>query len=320
MDKKYLVLGATGGIGYAFTGELIARGIKTTVFVRNVEKAESLFGSNPLIEIIAGDATNLKELKNASYNKDFIFCGINTPYQMWETQMENIISNVIASAKQNRATILFPENHYAFGNIGSPITENMVPKPSTKKGKIRLNLVNRLQTAASKKECKVVIIRLPDFFGPNVTNGLIKPIFNEAIKNKPIKWMINADVPHQFAYTPDVAKYFYLLSQENTLQEFFLINYGGITVDSMKYFSKKISEIQGNPEQVKVAPKLMLNILGLFVPELKELKENFYQFENSIILDDSKLRRMYPKVRNTSLENALENSLKWNKNNSHSYA
>lgn len=320
MDKSYLVLGATGGIGYAFTNELIAQGIKTSVFVRNVEKAKSLFGNNSLIDIIVGDVTNREELKKASYNKDFIFCGINTPYQMWETKMENIISNVIASAKQNRATILFPENHYAFGNIGSPITENTVPKPSTKKGEIRLNLVKRLQEAANKKECKVVIIRLPDFFGPNVTNGLIKPIFHEALNNKPIKWMINADIPHQFAYTPDVAKYFYLLSQEDKLQEFFLINYGGITVDSLKTFSKKISKIQGNPEQVKIAPKLMLNILGLFIPELKELKENFYLFENSIILDDSKLKRMYPKVSSTSLENALENSLKWNKNNSHSYS
>ncbi|MFC0877136.1 SDR family NAD(P)-dependent oxidoreductase [Saccharicrinis sp. FJH2] len=319
MDKSYLVLGATGGIGYAFTNELIANGIRTSVFVRNEEKAKALFGNNPLIEIIVGDVTNREELKKAASNKNFIFCGINTPYQMWETQMERIISNVIASAGQNRSTILFPENNYAFGNIGTPITENMVPQPGTKKGKIRLNLVNRLQAAADKKECKVVIIRLPDFFGPNVTNGLIKPIFNEAVNNKPVKWMINADIPHQFAYTPDVARYFYLLSQEDTLQEFFLINYGGITVDSMKTFSKKISEIQGNPDHVKTAPKLMLNILGLFIPELKELKENFYQFENSIILDDSKLKKMYPKVRNTSLEDALENSLQWSKNNSHSY-
>lgn len=314
MNTSYLVLGATGGIGYSFTNELIARGIKTSIFVRDANKAKSLFGNNSLIEIIVGDVTNRKELKKASYNKDFIFCGINTPYQMWETHMENIISNVIASAKQNKATILFPDNHYAFGNIEVPITENTVPKPSTKKGEIRLNLINRFREAVNKKECRVVILRLPDFFGPNVTNGLMKPIFDEAVNNKPIKWMINAGVPHQFAYTPDVAKYFYLLSQEDKLQEFFLINYGGITVDSMKTFSMKISEIQGNPEQVKIVPKLMLNILSLFISELKELKENFYQFENSIILDDSKLKRMYPKVSNTSLENALKNTLKWNKN------
>lgn len=276
MDKKYLVLGATGSIGYAFTKELISQGIRPTIFVKNKEKAKALFGNDSLMEIIVGDAINLNELKAAACEKDYIFCGINTPYQKWETEMENMISNVIESAKQNRATILFPENHYAFGNIVSHITEDTIPKPSTKKGKIRLNIVNRLKAAADYKECKVIIIRLPDFFGPNVTNGLMKPVFGEAINNKPIKWMISGDVSHQFAYTPDIAKYFYLLSLEENLQDFFLINYGGTTVNSIKTLSKKISEIQHNPDQVKVAPKLVLNILGLFIPELKELKENFY--------------------------------------------
>ena len=175
-------------------------------------------------------------------------------------------------------------------------------------------LVNSLKEATERNDCKVILVRCPDFFGPNVTNALIKPVFEEAIHSKSIKWLINADVPHQFAYTPDIAKYFYLRSLEDNLPDFFLINYGGITVNSMKILSKKISEIQNNPDQVKVAPKLVLNILGLFIPELKELKENFYQFENSIILDDSKLKNMYPKVSSPNLEIALKNTLKWYEN------
>lgn len=315
MTTKYLVLGATGSIGYAFTKELISKGIKVTIFVRRKEKAQELFGNNSLLEVVVGDVTNLKELKKASSNKEFIFCGINVPYQMWETQMENIISNVILSAKQNRATILFPENNYAFGNITTPITEKTIPHPTTKKGEIRLNLVRQLKKASENGECKVIITRLPDFFGPNVTNGLIKPIFKEAINNKPIKWMINADIPHQFAFTPDIAKYFYLLTLENNLPNFFLINYSGITISSIKYLSEKINGIQGNPKKVKVAPKFTLNIIALFSPEVKELKENFYQFENSIILDDDKLKNMYPKVTETRLEIALKTTLDWYENN-----
>ena len=315
MDTKHLVLGATGGIGYSYTVELLSNNIKTTILVRNKEKAIKLFNNNPLLEIIVGDVNNLNQLKEISANKEFIFLGINVPYQLWEEQMENIISNVILSAKQNTATILFPENNYAFGNIDESITESTVPLPSTKKGKLRLRLVNMLKKAAESNDCKVIIIRLPDFFGPNVTNALIKPIFENAVNNKPIKWLINADIPHQFAYTPDIAKYFHILSQEENIKDFFLINYAGITVKSLKILSEKVSDIASNPAKIKVAPKFILNILALFVSEVKELKENFYQFENSIILNDMKIKNMYPNFKNTNLEIALKTTLHWYENN-----
>ena len=47
MIKKYLVLGATGSVGYAFTSELLKQGIETDILVRNREKAEMLFHNNP---------------------------------------------------------------------------------------------------------------------------------------------------------------------------------------------------------------------------------------------------------------------------------
>ena len=315
MNTKHLVLGATGGIGFSYTVELLSNNIKTTILVRDKEKAIKLFNNNPLLEVIVGDVNNLTQLKEISANKEFIFLGINVPYQLWEEQMENIISNVIIAAKQNKATILFPENNYAFGNIDKPITESTVPLPGTKKGKLRLRLVNSLKRATERNDCKVIIVRLPDFFGPNVTNALIKPIFEEAIHNKSIKWLINADVPHQFAFTPDISKYFYSLTLENDLPDFFLINYSGTTVSSIKDLSEKISGIQGNPKKVKIAPKFILNIIALFVSEVKELKENFYQFENSIILIDDKLKNRYPKVNETKLDTALKITLGWYETN-----
>lgn len=315
MNPKHLVLGATGGIGFSYTTELLSHIIKTTIFVRNKEKAIKLFNNHPLLEVIVGDVNNLTQLKEISADKEFIFLGINVPYQLWETQMEPMISNVIFAAKQNKATILFPENNYVFGNIDEPITERTVPKPSTKKGKLRLRLVNSLKKATERNDCKVIIMRLPDFFGPNVTNALIKPIFEEAIHNKPIKWLINATIPHQFAFTPDISKYFYLLTLEADLPNFYLINYSGITVSSINHLSEKISAIQGNPKKVKVAPKCLLNIIALFVPEVKELKENFYQFENSIILVDDQLKNRYPEINETTLDTVLKITLDWYKKN-----
>jgi len=316
METKYLVLGATGSIGFAFTNELLSHRKKATLLVRNKKKAKTLFSNNPLLEIIEGDVNDLSTLKNVAKDKDVIFHGINYPYNLWGKFMKPITANVIEAAKQNKATILFPGNIYPFGNVSEKITEDSVPKPSTKKGAIRLELKKMLGEAAQKGNCKVIVLRLPDFFGPNVTNGLIKPIFGNAAKKKPIEWLINADVPHQFVYTNDAAKLFFILSKENDLPNYFLINYGGEVVPSIKHWSKTISKISGGPDKVKVNSKTMLNILSWFVPVVKELKENFYQFENAVILDDTKIKNAFPNFQPTKMEDAIAETIDWFRNNS----
>jgi hypothetical protein len=150
-----------------------------------------------------------------SSDKDVIFHGINYPYQHWDTYMKPVTSLVIKAAGQNRATILFPGNIYAFGNIDKPIREETLPNPSTKKGILRDELETMLKEAADSGTCRIINLRMPDFWGPNVTNGLIKPLFGNAAAGKPMQWMIRADIPHQFVYTPDAAKLFFMLSNES---------------------------------------------------------------------------------------------------------
>ena len=316
MEKKYLVLGATGSIGFAFTNELLAHGIKTTILVRNKQKAEALFKNNKLLEIIEGDVTDSEKLKEFATDKDVIFHGINYPYNLWDKFMKLVTRNVIEASKQNKATILFPGNIYSFGNVSEKITEESIPKPTTKKGEIRLELKKMLEEATKQGSCKVIVLRLPDFFGPNVTNGLIKPIFGNAAKKKPIEWLINADISHQFVYTNDAASVFYKLSKEDNLPGYYLINLEGEIVPDIKEWNKTISEVAGSPNKVKVISKTMLGILSWFVPVVKELKENYYQFENTILLDGTKLKALYPDFQPTLMEDAIGETIAWFKSNS----
>ncbi len=311
MERKYLVLGATGSIGFAFTKQLLEQGIRATILVRNRQKAERLFNNDPLLEIIVGDVTDPTKLNEVSSDKHVIFHGINYPYHKWEEFMKPVTRNVIGAARQNNATILFPGNIYSFGNVSEKITEASIPTPTTEKGKLRLELLQTLETATQQGNCKVIVVRLPDFFGPNVTNGLIKPIFGNAAKKKPIEWLINADVPHQFVYTPDAAKVFFRLMNEAELPDYFLINYAGTVVPSIRDLGKTIGQITGGPEKVKVNSKFILGILSWFIPVIKELKENYYQFENAVLLDDSKLKKRFSNLRPTKMETAISETVEW---------
>ena len=311
MKKKYLVLGATGGMGYAFTCELLNNGIETDILVRDREKAVKLFHQNPLLNIHIGDVRNAGTIENAATGMDVIFHGINFPYQHWYKLMKPVTERIIEAARQNGSTILFPGNIYAYGNINEPITEDTQPEPTTRKGRLRLELESMLKAATIDGRCRVINLRLPDFWGPNVTNGLIKPLFGNAAQGKPMIWIIRADVPHQFVYTPDAARLFYILSLEADFPSYYVLNYGGEVLPSIASLAKEISQEAGSPDRLKVYSKTTLKMLGWFVPVVRELKENIYQFENCIVLDDSRIRSQYPEWKETKFRDALAETISW---------
>jgi nucleoside-diphosphate-sugar epimerase len=314
MNSKHLVLGANGSIGFAFTAELLKNRVPVTVQVRNKEKAEKLFGRNPLLEIITGDAYDRNALKELAKDKEIIFHGINYPYNLWEKNMVKVTENIIEAVGTSKATILFPGNNYEFGNIAE-ITEKTLPNPTTRKGKIRLHLYELLTAAAESSICRVIFLRLPDFFGPNVTNGLIMPIFGNASKKKGMTYLINDNIPHQFVYTPDAAKVIRMLSLRNDLPAFAEFNFASFIAPSFRQWADQITEIGGGPSKVNVVPKWILDILALFNPVLKELKENYYLFENNVKLNDEKVRKLLPEFHNTEMKVMIKETLDWFREN-----
>lgn len=314
MKSNYLVLGATGSIGYAFTKTLIENNTPVTILVRNKEKAKKLFRGDPLVEVVEGDAMDLEKLREVADGKQFIFHGINYPYDKWENNMDLVTGYVIVTASHNNATIIFPGNIYEFGNV-KEITDDMVPKPTTKKGRIRLKLFDMLKSATDEGKCKVIFMRLPDFFGPNVVNGITERIFGNAIKNKPINWLIRSDIPHQFVYTPDATALMYQLCQDEKRHDFTLYNYGGFILPSVDEFAQEIAKQTGGPSKVQNLPKFVMNIMALFMPVMKELKENYYLFENSVNLNDEKIRNAFPEFQHTPIEQAITETLDWFKEN-----
>ena len=288
MNSKYLILGSTGSIGYAYAKTVIKNKKAVTLIVRNPEKAKKLFGDSDLVEIIQGDATDLELLKKTSSDKDFIFHGINYPYDQWENNMDRVTKFVIEAAGQNKATIVFPGNIYEFGPV-KEITDDMIPNPTTKKGKIRLKLYNMLKDAAEAKKCKVIFMRLPDFFGPNVVNGLTERVFGFAVKKKTINWLIRSDIPHQFVYTPDATDLMYAIGQDAKRPDFVVYNYASFVIPSMNDLAKEMAKHTGGTDKVQNMPKFMIGIMGWFMPVMRELKENFYLFEGTVNVNDEKI-------------------------------
>ena len=49
---------------------------------------------------------------------------------------------------------------------------------------------------------------------------------------------------------------------------------------------------------------------------MKEVKEMLYLFERTVILDDSKVRKLFPDFKETPMDEAITETLSWFKNQS----
>jgi nucleoside-diphosphate-sugar epimerase len=314
MKSEILILGSTGSIGYAFADNLISKKNPFTVLVRDTAKASNLFKGNALVEIIQGNVQDLALLKSISKDKNVIFHGINYPYNKWFGNMDTATEKVIEAASQNGAMIVFPGNVYNYGNLPL-IHEDSPQKPCTRKGSLRVELEKMLYDAAYAGKCKVLNVRLPDFWGPNVLNDGIKPIFMNALNKKALPWSSKADIPHQMVFTKDAAEMMVRLMKKGVVKPYENYNYGGYIHPTLKGFLNQISRLANAPEKIQVYPKWLFSVLGIFMPVMKEVKEMLYLFENSVILDDNKVRKLFPDFKETPLNEAITETLAWFKKN-----
>ena len=309
--NNILVLGATGSIGYAVTESLVARQLPVTILVRNRAKAEVLFPNASTLTIVEGDAQNAPLLNQVAADKTHIFHGINYPYHQWFGNMDVVTQKVIDAAAQNRATIVFPGNVYNFGNTKDPIRENSRPNPVSKKGQLRVTIEAILEKAANDGRCHVLNVRLPDFWGPNVLNDGVRPIFEGALTGKALPWLINAHIPHQSVYTKDAAEIIARLMLQDPQAPYEVWNYGGQTFPSVRWFFEHITALTGKPLKMQVYSRLAISFLGLFLPVVREVKEMGYLYANTILLDDSKVRTTFPDFRETPIDEAISETLSW---------
>ena len=313
MKSEILILGSTGSIGYAFAENLISKNIAITVLVRDVAKANKLFKLNPIVEIIRGDVQDLELLKKISTDKKYIFHGINYPYDKWFGNMDTATMKIIEAASQQKATIIFPGNVYNYGNL--PIIKEDSPQnPCTRKGALRVELEKMLYKAANAGKCKVLNVCLPDFWGPNVLNEGIKPIFLNALNGKALPYMIRTDIPHQNVFTKDAAEIMVRLMQRGLEKPHENYNYGGYVHSTMKEFLDQISRLANSPEKITLYSKWLFSVLGIFMPMMKEVKEMLYLFEGTVILDDSKVRKLFPDFKEIPMDEAITETLSWFKN------
>lgn len=312
MAEPVLVMGATGGFGAAMVRELVRRGRRVRAQGRTIARLEGTLGGIEGIELAPGDALQDDPVMAAAEGCGVIVHAVNLPYSRWVPDMEYITSTVLRAARANRALVLFPGNVYGFGHqTRKALAEDARMSPDTRKGAFRIHLEHLIQSATTDGDVRAIVLRAGDFFGPTVRNGLVDRILGRATAGKPIEALGRLDVPHQWAYVPDLARLAAdLIDLADRLAPFEVVHFAGHVVERQRAFLELVAREAGHPDlPLRTVPWWLLRLMGLYDPQLRELMELRYLFDDAVIIDDPRRRELLPDFAPTPLGTAVRETL-----------
>ncbi|RYZ51791.1 MAG: NAD-dependent epimerase/dehydratase family protein [Proteobacteria bacterium] len=305
---KVLVLGATGGVGGEMMSALLAAGYEVKALSRNAQTPRAG------VTWIKGDVMDRETVRKAAESVQFIFHGVNPPkYQNWETLVIPMIENTIYAAEKVGARIILPGTIYNYGEgTAQPITEDSPQRPSTKKGRVRVELESKL-LEASQRGVRVLIVRAGDFFGPNKGSSWFSQAFvKPGLKVKSITNPGTKGKGHAWAYLPDLAATIVrVMDREADLSAFELFHFGGHWDKDGTEMAKAIQRaVGGDRVKIKGFPWFALPFIAPFSAVMREILEVRYLWKGEYRLDNAKLQKFLGEEKHTDLDIAVRETLK----------
>jgi nucleoside-diphosphate-sugar epimerase len=198
-SRIHVVLGGNGVAGRETVRALLARGERTISVGR---RPSSLANVRSAI----ADLRDARQVTRALVGADVAYLAAGVPYtsRAWAEQWPQIVGSAIDAATAHGTHLVFLDNVYAYGPVTAPMTEQTPIAPSSKKGRVRAQLLGMLENAASRG-LDVTIGRSADFYGPGASTSVFNTFALDRIAaGKRATWLFDADQPHSLTYTPDI--------------------------------------------------------------------------------------------------------------------
>ncbi len=258
----------------------------------------------------AADAMDEKALVEATEGADFIFNGLNPIYTKWKEAALPMARNVLAAAKAHNAIHLFPGNVY---NYGKEISLGMEPddasSPSVAKGEIRIRMEDLYEKAAYNDGVKTIILRAGDFFGGSVEGAWFDLVLTTKLKKGVLSYPGPMNLPHAWAYLPDLAQTFVALAGEShSFSNFERFNFEGHTLTGNQILAT-LSKILNVPLKRGSVPWPIIRVGGIFNGMMREVSEMSYLWFTAHSLNQSKLDNAVGIVPKTTTEIAFSTAL-----------
>lgn len=285
------ILGAGGATAIA-----LARELKNyTSHIRLVSRKPVKVNEDD--ELFPADLLNGSEVAAAVAGSEVVYltAGLEYNIKIWRRDWPVMMSNVINACLKANARLVFLDNIYMYAANEIPsMTERSKVNPPSEKGKVRAAVQDMLLTAVKEQDLQALIARSADFYGPDVKNSALSiSVTDEFQKGKKAFWQVNASKVHTFTYVPDIGKSLALLGNTpDTYGEIWHLPTSSEKLTGKDFIEMIAAEMNVQPRYY-IFSRLMMRVLGLFIPILKELKEMAYQYDRDYVFDSSKFEQRF---------------------------
>ena len=284
------ILGSSGVIGTELAKSLTQYTDKIRLVSRNPKRV------NPNDQLVIADLTNAQQVLSAVEGSEVVYltAGIQYKISEWQKQWPVIMKNVIDACKTHKSKLVFFDNVYTYGLVKGWMKEDTLVNPVSKKGEVRAQIAQMIMSEVERGNLDAIIARAADFYGPNTPLSFATvTVFHNLKKGKKAQWFLDANKKHSMTFTPDAGKATALLGNTKTAYN----QIWHLPTDKNALTGKEFIEIAAKEFGVKpeyvVLKKWMIQLVGVFIPVVKESIEMLYQNEYDYLFDSSKFEKAF---------------------------
>ena len=309
-NRQVLVLGANGRFGRAAVDAFAAAGWRVLAQLRRAPIAPLPAAARPLPLPLH----DLPALAAAAVGSQVVVHALNPLYTRWAQEALPLARQGMDLAQRLGATFMLPGNVYNFGSAMPALLETDTPqRPDTAKGRIRAQMEAEMQQRAAQG-LRSVVLRAGDFFGGGPGSWMDKVVL-ASLAQRRLVYPGRPDVPHAWAYLPDLARAFVAVAARSELPAFTSLHFAGQTLTGAQLLAAveraaaSLGIVPAAGWQHGRMPWALLRVGGWVVPMWRALAEMEYLWHVPHALDGRALQACVGPLPATPLDSALRHSL-----------
>lgn len=307
--NRISLVGAAGAIGRSVAESLQREGRRYRVVGRDLERLNKSFGSDPLAEIVGWNPNDPESVRRAMRGVDTAVYLVGVPYDRFDLHPVLMRQTLEGACAEKVERMVLIGTVYPYGMpLTSKVTEQHPRRPNTFKGRMRKEQEDLLMDADAEGRIRGSVLRLPDFYGPDVEKSYLDSLFQAAAQGGIANMLGPIDTPHEFLFVPDAGDVILALADKPEAYGHFW-HLGGAGAITQREIIERVFAMAERKPKFRVAGKWTLRALGLVNPLMRELAEMNYLLTNPVLMDDSALQGLLGNVQKTPYRTGLKLTL-----------
>ena len=280
-----------GPVGRATTEALINRGSEVRVAQRSRPRDLPRAAAFHPCDVLDADA-----VRRAVDGAGQVVVAIGFPYlgDTWRASWPLAMTNLIKACEASHARMVFVDNLYMYGPQHDPLREDMALTDHGVKPAVRAHITRLWMSASAAGQLRIAALRAPDFYGPDVTQSHLGDMaFGALARGKRATLIAPPDMPHDFAYVPDIARA--VLSLLDASDDAFgqAWHMPSAPTRTPREILQLGADALGVRLRITALPLWSLPIMGVGSPMLREMAEMRFQWDRPYRVDAHKFAERF---------------------------